>query len=128
MMLAPLILAAVLTAAAFLIAGMSEPTQDAVMQVTRESGIAMVVLTYGFTITFGLFGVIGLWFLDQRGPLVWAIAGALMGSLAGLIFGVAFMNGIERALLIGFGLGGWAIFILIRWIAGIRLEPEDANA
>jgi hypothetical protein len=128
MLVAPLILAGVLTAAAFMIAGMSEPSQDAVMAVTHESGIAMLTLSYAFTLIFGVAGVAGLWFLDQRGPVVWAFAGALLGAVAGLIFGAAFMGGVERALLLGFGLGGWAIFILIRWIAGIRLTPVGAES
>ncbi len=125
MVIAPMILAAILTAGAFLIAGMSESDRDTVMQVTRESGIAMAMLSYGFTLTFGIFGVVGLWFLEQRGPVVWAIAGGILGALAGMIFGVVFMGGFDRVLLLSFGLGGWALFILIRWIAGIRLNMEQ---
>jgi len=123
-----MIMAIALTGAAFLIAGMSEPTQEDVLKVTTEAGIAMISLNYAFTLTFGLLGVVGLWFLDQRGPLVWAIAGGLMGALAGVFFGTLFMGGVDRALLLAFGLGGWALFILIRWIGGIRLQPSDRSA
>lgn len=124
---APLILALVLTGAAFLVAGMSEPTREGVMTVTADASVAMLTLCYGFTFTFGLAGIIGLWFLDQSGALVWAIAGALMGALGGIVFGTFFMDGVERALLMSFGLGGWALFILIRWVAGIRAGAGDAG-
>lgn len=127
LVLAPLIMTAILTGAAFMIAGMSEPTRDAVMRVTRESGIAMLALNYGFTLTFGLFGVIGLLMLEQRGAVVWAIAGGLLGALSGLLFGMFFMDGIDRVLLLSFGLGGWAIFILVRWLAGIRIDRPEAD-
>lgn len=118
--IAPLIMSALLTVAAFLIAGMSEPTQADVMSVTHEAAVAALMLNYVFTLTFGLAGILGLWFLEQRGSIVWAIAGALMGALASVVFGTFFMDGVERVLLLAFALAGWALFVLIRWIAGVR--------
>lgn len=124
---APLIIAGILTGATFLIAGMSEPDQESVMAVTMEAGVSLLVLTYVYALSLGMVGILVLWWLEQRGAITWAIAGALTGALAGLAFGELFMGGVDRALLLAFGLAGWAFFIIVRWIAGVRPDPEEAD-
>jgi hypothetical protein len=78
---APLALAAILTGLAFLVAGSTEPTREAVMAVTRQAAVVFFVALPAFALTFGLAGVVALWVLALRGVTV---------------------------------------FLLIRWIAGVR--------
>ena len=120
--LAPLTVAITLTLIAFILAGMSETTRDGVIEVTLESALAMVVLCYGFTLTFGVAGTAVLWLLDQRGPLAWGVAGVLCGAIAGLLFGGAVIGAVERPIIVGFAVAGMAIFLLIRALAGIQTD------
>lgn len=124
---APLIMTAVLTGVAFMVAGMSEATQDGVMTVTTEAGVALFVLTYIYALTLGIVGILVLWWFEQRGAIAWAVAGALTGAIAGMAFGEFFMAGVDRAMLLSFVLGGWAFYIIVRWIAGVRNDPEVAD-
>ena len=118
--LAPLIMGCLATLVAFLISGMSEPTQEGVMDVTLTTAMTLVPAMFVFMLTFGAAGVFGLWYLSQRGLFAWAVAGALAGTLASLVFGEFLMGRVERPMLIAAAVGGWILFLLFRWIAGIR--------
>lgn len=118
--LAPLSVGAVITFVAFLIAGMSEATTSGVISVTINAAITMIPAMLLFMLSFGAVGVVSMWYLGQRGVLSWAVCGALMGTLAALLVGEFLMDRVERPLLIASGLGGWAMFLLFRWFAGIR--------
>ncbi len=120
LLMAPVLVAALLTLLAFLIAGMSEETREGTLSVTLDAAASMLMLATLYTATFGLVGVTLLWSLNQRGPLAWAIVGLLLGSIAGLMFGRLFMGGVDRMLLISFSLSSWLLFTMIRRIAGIR--------
>jgi hypothetical protein len=116
---APGLLALLLGLAAFLVMGMTETTGEAVFRETIRSAGALALLVYGFTFSFGLLGIALLWARAQRGLLAWALTGAVTGALAGLLFGLVAMSGVRGALVIAFALGGWAVFLLIRRIAGV---------
>lgn len=120
MVVGPVFIAAFLTLAAFLIAGMSSPTREETMAATWEAAIVFVSVVVVFTLTFGAIGVMILWSLAQRGPFVWALIGAVLGALAGVSFTFMAFGRVEFPVLVAFVLCGWAMFLLIRWVAGIR--------
>src|SRR5690625_1534603 len=125
---APLIIAAIVTLIAFLIAGMSEQTAAGVMQVTLEAAIALAALIYGFTLTLGLIGIAILWAFSRHGRVSWAVMGLGCGTITGAGFAVLAMQGSHLTVVIAFALTGWAVFMLIRWIAGIgatRRPPDE---
>lgn len=121
---APLIVSAVLTTAAFGLAGMSEPDITSVLAVTLESGLAITALVMAFTLTCGLLGVAALWALSQRGLLSWCVAGCLGGAVFGILFGHLIMGDVQRPLFVIFACTGAAVLLLIRLMAGIQDEPE----
>jgi hypothetical protein len=116
---APGILALLLALAALLVMGMTEASGEAVWRETLRSAGALAVLVFGFTFTFGLVGTAVLWALGRCGMLAWALAGAVAGALAGALFGAVAMSGITGPLVVAFALGGWAILLLVRRLAGI---------
>ena len=120
-LLAPLIVGAIVVLMAFLIAGMSEPTSAGVIRVTLDAAGALLPVMFAFMFTFGAVGVLILWVLAQRGMMSWAICGALMGTVASLVVGEGIMGQVERPLLIAAAIAGWTMFLLFRWIAGIRI-------
>lgn len=117
---APLALGVVITLIAFLVAGMSEATTEGVLSVTLSAATTLIPALMVFMLTFGAAGVIALWCLGQRGILAWTVTGALLGTVASLLLGELLMNRVERPLLIAAAIGGWALFLLFRWFAGIR--------
>lgn len=125
---APLITAAIISAVAFLIAGMSEQTSAGVIQVTVEAAIALSALVYGFTLSFGLVGIAILWALSLRGRLAWSLMGAGLGAFAGAVFSGIAMQGFHSTVMIAFAIAGWAVFMLIRWIARIGARGEQTSA
>ena len=123
MIVSPLLLAALLSLGAFLIAGMSEPTRERVMAVTIDSALALTMMMLVFTAICGLLGVLLLWAAAQRGLLIWAATGAILGATAGVAIGLMTDMGPNKVLLIGLAIIGWVEFLLIRKFAGIR--PDD---
>ncbi len=119
---APLVLAAVLTLLAFLVAGSTELTRADTIVVTLEAAVAFFVYLPAFTLTFGLAGVALLWALRRRGVLDWLSAGAGAGALAatglGLLAGDRIVP-VQVAVAVVLGL---VLFVLIRWISGVRLS------
>ncbi|MEM9060364.1 MAG: hypothetical protein AAGD13_07855 [Pseudomonadota bacterium] len=126
-LLAPLALGSVIVLAAFLIAGMSETTSDGVIQVTLEAALTLVPMLVVFMLTFGAAGVAILWWLGQRGIFAWVVCGALSGTISSLLLGELLLDRVERPMLIAAAIGGWILFMLFRWIAGIRDRPGPAD-
>ena len=119
---APLVLAAALTLLAFLIAGSTEFTREDTLAVTNEAAVVFFVALPAFTLTFGLAGVALLWALGRRGVLAWLVAGAGAGLLVAVGHGLFSPDGIvpmQTAVAVVLGL---VLFLLIRWIAGVRLD------
>jgi uncharacterized membrane protein len=122
LVVAPLLLASVLTLLAFLLAGSTEPDRDSTLAVTRHAAGVFFTVLPGFTLTFGLVGVAVLWALGRRGVLAWFGTGAASGAIVLVLKAMLVSWGIgviQAAVAVGSGI---AIFALIRWIAGIRLN------
>ena len=121
LVLAPLVVAAALTALTFLAAGSSEPTREAAMAVTRGAATVFFVALPAFSLTAGLAGVLTLWALGRRGAGAWALAGSAAGaSVAAVQQMVAGdVRAIEAAIAIALGA---LILLLTRWIAGVRTD------
>ena len=121
MVMAPLVLAAALTLLAFLVAGSTEATRDATLAVTNEAAVGFFVYLTAFTLTFGLAGVALLWSRRRRGVLAWLSAGAGAGAFAATGLGVIGACGIDPVQVAVAVVLGLVLFVLIRWIAGVRL-------
>ncbi len=118
---APLVLAAALTLLAFLVAGSTELTRDGTLAVTNEAAVVFFVALPAFSLTFGLAGVALLWALRRRGALAWLSAGAGAGALAATGLGLFAGDGIVPVQVAVAVVLGLLLFVLIRWIAGVRL-------
>lgn len=116
---------AVLTTLAFFVAGSTARDGATVLDVTFNSAIAIGFLMAGFTLTFGLLGILVLWATGQTGIISWFMTGIIIGALAGILFGELAMTGIERGFLVVSASVGGGLMPLIRLIAGIRSRPED---
>ncbi|MEM7422905.1 MAG: hypothetical protein AAF334_04225 [Pseudomonadota bacterium] len=120
----PVLVAALLTAGAYAIAGMTESSRQEVITYTVDAAIVILPMMFIFTLTFGLIGIFILWWLVQRGVVSWVICGAVMGVIAGISFGELLMNGVERGLLAAFAVTGILLFTFIRAIAGVSGRQE----
>ena len=125
LVLAPLLVAAILTLFAYLLAGSTAPDGESVLNVTIESAKAILIVVIGFMLTFGFLSVLILWAIAQRGILTWFLTGIIAGGIAGILFGEFAMGGVERGLLLIFAVMGGTLMVLIRAIAGIGDEPDD---
>ena len=121
--LAPLAITALLSGVAFLLAGMSEETGTSVTSVTLNAAQAFMTLVYGFTVTFGLAGVLALWAMGMASLMTWIFCGFLTGGLAGLVFSQLTAGAIQPTIVMAFALGASLLMMLIRAIAGIQDEP-----
>ena len=117
---APLVLVAVLTLFAFLVAGSTEPTREATLAATNAAAVGFFVYLSGFTLTVGLAGVALLWKLGRRGVLAWLATGAGGGALAAAGLGLATGAGMVPLQIVVAAVLGLVLFALIRWIAGVR--------
>ena len=77
----------------------------------EEAGKIAVI----FAGTLGLAGVVSLWFFGIRNMVAWAFMGGTLGAIGGAILGASNPTEFGAATL-----GGWAMFLLIRWFAGVR--------
>jgi len=118
---APVLLVALLSLLAFLVAGASEATREDTMAVTMAATRSFAVVLPAFTLTFGVAGVAVAWLMGWRGVLSWLAIGAVAGATAALV-GVVGSGGIVVSRVLIAAAIGAAILILIRWIAGIRLR------
>ncbi len=118
--IAPLVLAAVLTLAAYVIAGIAELGRAGVLARTREAGAAFFLFLPLFSVTVGLIGVLALRRLEWRGGISWLVAGAFLGALSAAGLGLVGGQGIVDSHVAIFAVLGLCLFALIRLIAGIR--------
>lgn len=123
LLIGPTLLVALISAVVFVIAGMTEATEEAVLRVTVESALSFLILVVAFTLTFGLAAIAILWRVARRGVLAWALAGGVAGGLFGALFTGLAMRTPHPSLSAAFAVAGFALFLLIRWIAGIRDVP-----
>ncbi|MEM7744302.1 MAG: hypothetical protein AAF409_11405 [Pseudomonadota bacterium] len=117
---APLMLGVLLAVLTFMVGGVSEPDQGAVIDYTIRVMPYLLGALIAFTLTFGVAGVGVLWALGQRSMVIWALLGATLGATAGSIvtvFGTINPPWIVPA---AFGFLGWLLFLLIRAVAGVR--------
>ena len=121
LLLAPAIVAGVFSLFTFLVAGMTETTAEEVWRVTAKSAATLSALVFAFTVTFGLAGLAVLWRAARRGAMTWALAGAIAGTVAGVLFSLVAMPALHFPLVVAFALTGWALFLLIRLFAGVRV-------
>ena len=122
MVMAPVALATVLTLFAFLIAGATASTRENAVVATLEAAVAFFVYLPAFTLTFGLAGVALLWSLERRGVLHWLAAGAGAGALAAAGLGLLAGGRIVPVQVVVAAALALVLFVLIRWIAGVRLS------
>jgi len=119
---APLLLAGLLTGIAYLVAGMSVASGEAVAQRTSDAAWAFFTFLPGFTLTFGLAGIALLWWRALRGKLAWALGGAATGLVASIAIGTAGGTELSPVQAAVAAVLGALVFLLIRWLAGIRLS------
>ncbi|MDH3668873.1 MAG: hypothetical protein OEN23_18275 [Paracoccaceae bacterium] len=118
--IAPLVLAAVLTLAAYVIAGIAELGRAGALERTREAGAAFFLFLPLFSVTVGLAGVLALRRLGWHGGLAWLVSGAILGALSAAGLGLIGAQGLVGTHVAIFAVLGLCLFALIRQIAGIR--------
>lgn len=124
LILAPVLVAALLTLVAFLLAGSTAPNADEVLKITLDSGIAIIFLIGGFTLIGAIPCILVLWFLEQTGIVIWLTMGVIAGAGTGIAFAEIAMNGIDRGFLVISVMVGGVLLMMIRAIAGIRSAPD----
>ena len=122
MVMAPVALATALTLLAFLLAGATEATRANTIAVTLEAAVAFFVYLPAFSLSFGLAGVALLWSLGRRGVFDWLLAGAGAGAFAAAALGLLAGDRIVPVQVAVAVVLGLVLFILIRWIAGVRFS------
>lgn len=125
MIAAPLAVLVLLVLVAFLVSGMTRPTQGEALAYTLDIVPMLAAALFGFMASFGAFGVGILWAFAQRGILVWALTGALMGALAGTVLGFVVENGPNRMVLLSCAFLGWVLFLLVRRFARVQSEAPE---
>lgn len=120
LVLAPMLLASLLTLLAFLAAGSTEATRDDVLSATRFAAVWLFGGLLAFSLVCGSAGVALLRTVRARGPLAWAAMGAALGAGLAILLGLARPLGIVPIqVAVAAGLG-WVLFELIRRLAGVR--------
>ena len=117
----PLLVAAVATAIAFVVAGMTLPDGAQVAAQTTTVGLTALGALLAFTGSFGLVATLVLWALRRRSNLAFALAGALAGA-AFLIVSNVVMTGLPTTprQILGTAALGALVLLCVRWIAGVR--------
>lgn len=113
---------------AYVVGSMSRPTAAE----TGERTVDVILVIFGglfvFTFTLGLLGVLILWAAKLRSSVAWAGLGGVMGAVVAAI-NVVFVQGVlDQTLLIVFVVIGWAMFLTIRWFAGIKDVAPPARS
>lgn len=85
-----------------------------------SNAVAEIVLYLAVAAPVALFGLTVLWALRLRGPLPWALMGALIGAAMGTVYGTIELGRWPLPLLAGFGMLGWGLFLVMRWLAGVK--------
>lgn len=117
---APVTLAAILTLLSFAIYAVSEPELGIAFGYAGQAALAYLVHLATFTVSLGLAGVAGLWALGKRGGPVWGATGAGAGALYALAVGAGSGAGSSPLHVIVAAVLSAAMFVLVRWFAGIR--------
>lgn len=115
MLIAAVIIAVVISLMQVLIAAITGVRGQELYDASMKAFESAMLTTLGFTATLGVLGVAVLWALRRRGPILWAVTGGVLGGAGGLLAGVS--NNIE---FLAAALFGWALFLTIRWRAGIK--------
>lgn len=123
MVLSPCVLSIVLSLIAVVLAGLSEQSGEAARAAAIDSALTLTVAIFGFTISFGVIGVVVLWSFAQRGPAAWAVAGLVAGALAGAMLTEVAITGAGSPVVIFTSVTSVALFLLVRAIAGVQ-DPE----
>ena len=117
---APVTLAALMTLLSFAIYAVSEPELGIAFDYAGRAAAAYLVHLLTFTVSLGLAGVAGLWALGKRRALTWAATGAGTGALYALAVGAGSGAGASPLHVIVAALLSAAMFVLVRWFAGVR--------
>lgn len=118
--LAPLVLAAMLTLAAYLIAAMGEVGRASAMARTREAGWVFFSFLPLFSVTVGATGVFALRRLKWRSGFSWSVMGAVLGAVSAAGLGLASAHGVAGNHVAIFAVIGLCLFALIRLFAGVK--------
>ena len=124
LLLGPAILGVLLTMTAFLMSRLSSGSQAESLAEALDAARQIFFYLVLFTPTVCLAGVVILWAVQARGPLPWALMGTFCGAIVGVAYGLVQYGGLEQPVLIAFGVLGWALFLVIRWLAGVRNASE----
>ena len=124
LLLGPAILGAILTMTAFLMSRLSSGSQAESLTEAADAARQIFFYLVLFTPTVCLAGVVILWAVRARGPVPWALMGGFCGAIVGVAYGLVQFGAIENTMLVAFGVLGWALFLVIRWLAGVRAVGE----
>jgi hypothetical protein len=127
LILSPLLLAALATGLAFVVAGSALTDGEAVRTATTRAGFAAFAGLPVFSLTAGLAALLALWAARRRGAWEFALAGAVAGPFFAVLTALAF-----GAPLTGPGLAIMAVIgavhmLIVRRIAGIRRTAPDED-
>lgn len=125
--LAPVGLAAAVTAAAFVTFGLNMPDRETVLFATWQTALVAGLALPVFGLTLGLVAVAALWAARKRGAAAFALAGAAAGAGFGALTGPGFGGPTDPAALIALTVIGAAQLLLVRAIAGIRLRDGPGD-
>lgn len=115
MVAAPVLLAFILALIVAILDGLAEGLPQAGGMAAGFVGALLL-----FTLTLGTGGVAVLWGAGQRGAMAWAATGGLLGTIFGMAHGVVTASQVREVDMIHAALIGVALFLLIRWLAGVR--------
>ena len=122
LVVAPLLLAAVLSVFAFLLSGMSEDSGDEAQSVAIDSAVTLTLVVFAFTWSIALAAIAILWSQGQRGAIAWTLSGMMAGVLGGVLLDQLAIAAGGAPLVIFSAATSAALFLTIRGIAGIREE------
>lgn len=122
--LAPFIWGSLGSFAGFAIIEMSKGAAQDTLDDTIDVILVSYGLMFGFTFTLGLLGVLVLWWAGQRGAVVWAMTGGLLGGFMAAAFSFASAGMLNQKLMILFVFIGWGLFLTIRWIGGVKPDAD----
>lgn len=120
---APFIATGLVGALSFIVAGVSEPTREAVMDVTRVYAWEFFKFSLTFTLLAVIPGVILLVLLGGRGVMVWLGMGMIFGAgaTAGFTWAMRAGDDLSVAALVGLVFGS-GMFLMVRWLSSIRTD------
>lgn len=126
--LAPLLMTILLAVGSALVAGMSTGARTDLVTVLANSFMSLGLVIFVFALTLGIVGVLILGAAGLRGVLPWAATGGLMGAVAAAIYGFITNSGDLQIMLLAFGLMGWVLFLMLRWLAGVKTPPRRRSS